>query len=915
MWRWLIWAAICLAGCSGGEETGSASTSSLPPPSRVVGKFFLGLDVVNATVTARAPDGKVLAETVTDASGNFFLPGTFPASFQVIGRLGSAEFPCDAHPDQFVVINVPHALACLGGGQDFARRQLLIPEPTGLGWLEDGPRAAFSHLAFWTEAARQGGWRSYSRALVGGQQPRSYRLTDSGLSAPLQGLEPELAALARQLQTQPRLVATLNAQRSDFALKASLRSELAAKDGLGSFILGGVGGAVVSDITNNILGWITASIGWNVGTSGSLRQIQDDLNTLQADLNTLAIQGATANAVQSLATAITSTNTLISQQNAAVSVANPTNQPSAAFGNLNALLSTLGSYNAINNLQLFSNAMLGTNGQTNLILTNVKSILTTNYGIQPTSSQNFPVRSSGLLDATLQTFNYYAGQQSLTANFLVEQAHPPLPASAPAVGLVNAANTLAGSAFDIARQRQQLPPYPASDSVLVDLQNGTMWYLAVQSSKNYDDAKNYCENFSLAANGGTYSNWRLPTYYEYASLQQRGRYVAVNLRDTSLPQDASGSSYGNTGNTVQGLAGLGFTNLSAINSDGDVWYDKWEYVQENATTPGDWKEYSGHEYRLNHETDTSASKDDSDLIPFFIVRSLGPGVLPGGMATVGGGGPTLDNNIPPMTSMDLEAFEFVGEGDPSGLAGLSLTSSNVSVTLTGLAGNNTVSSSEDFLTADVNYSMAVGGSFSYGDSSQSSARLTGNTLSATVRLGGSQGAFTDLTTAVAFNTTSANATASNYAGLQGLISWHAAAAGALTTGVQVTLLDGSATASSYNGTVTQSNPPVRALRSILISPRNLLLSNGSLTSNQGVSYYCTGYYSDNTVGDLTGQVTWSLVNTATGQASPGAFFSGSQLALNGQPLPPTAAQAAYTVKATFQGLTDSTNVQLGQPPN
>ncbi len=884
------------------------------------------MDVPNASVTARAADGTVLAETITNATGNFMLEGRLPASYRVESRLagGSLAFAAEVRAPSFVVVNVPNTLvsrylqahpqASLEQAESLVRARLSLPAEGGLDFIEDGPRVDFSHLAFFSAASANGGCESFlARLAAEGQPVPRFRLTRETLGGQDEGLEAELRPLLALARSQPRLLETL-----------STSSVLAA----GGFLLSGVGDSILSTLTENTLAWITTSLGWNVGTAGALETIQDQLDELADELDTLELEGAANGANTALTSVVSSTSVLVSDQSAAVQVAvsdGITNRPTTSVnGSLTTLLASLGSYQAATNLGQIQTFMLGLNDNTNLITTNLKLLLNQSYGIQQ-SGQPFPVRSSFLLDQALDTFNFYQGYQALAANYLVEQAHPVVPIQPPAINLLQARTSTDQAAYQVALQRMQLPPYPASDLIFVDLQYGLMWCTSVQAPMSYNDAINFVDKFSYSAGSLTFEDWRLPTTLEIQALQNRGRFVANSLRDSSVAHDGSDSSYGNYGYCLQGLSGLGFVGVNQYGSDGYTWIYNWYYItswlQDDSLTA----------WGMNHQ-DGKALKTDNNKLPFVMVRSLGRELLPILDYTDAPSVPTY----PPGMDVPPQRLEFVGEGVPTGFAGANyLTGQTVGINHRQLTGgaNDTFERFDDaiFIQPIVEYTMFLGGTFTLGNSGQLTEKLPSNSYTQSIPLGGSQGAFSATTTPVAFQVGQGDFSVSNYPDYQGLILAHSTPQVFQTVCTVLGLEDASkpisATFSSSSLTA-----PTPYLKHMLISPRNLVVTGLGSTVTVSQNYYCTGYYSDGTVEDLTPKVTWTVVNKATGQPnqstsggkSVGVFFSGSTLTIADQDNPASRAQALYTVRASLSNaplqngkgtIEDVTDVQIGLPPN
>jgi hypothetical protein len=171
----------------------------------------------------------------------------------------------------------------------------------------------------------------------------------------------------------------------------------------------------------------------------------------------------------------------------------------------------------------------------------------------------------------------------------------------------------------------------------------------------------------------------------------------------------------------------------------------------------------------------------------------------------------------------------------------------------------------------------------------------------------------DYTKLVCFSSTNSSAVdVSNLPGLQGTLTYHTATPGnAMVTASLLTSFTGSAlnpawTNTTCTFTTLPGTPSTPTLASILVTPDNKVYSVAASGFAQDF-YFATGFYSDGSVRDLTGNVTWSTANVSvSGGGTP--QFAGNQLQL-----PQSLGTGNLTLTATFGGQTGLAMAGLAFP--
>jgi hypothetical protein len=924
----LLTFGLLVAGCgSGSSDTTFQNFPSAPlveTDHPVTGKVFLGVGASNATVTFSSLDGRPLDRVQTSPDGTFLSRQTLPSDFRVTARLDGLDFDFATEErgydgqGRYVVVNVPTTLVSLalgnGGGslsgaQEQVRQLLNLPAQTDLEYgIEESGRSRFSHIAFFAAAARAGGWANFVQQAT----RRSYRLTASEMNSPLAGLEAPLAQLVTRARARKQV--KFSVANLAVGLFGKIRESVVSKI---------VDGAVDAGYT-----WSSDQLGFSYGTTATLEKIVEMLDSLDQDVNQVGaeVQALTyllslqdyQNALAQLNVAtgaldgLESTNrTLIGDAEQQQGLPNqPTTTPTAV-GSWLTTLSTVSATTA--NLKLIQDYMIGQNGQTNLNVLNLRNLLS-QLGIAAVTDQglgsyaNFPVRTNLFLDQVTATLDFYQNYEFLAGNYLAEAAHgttagPPPSNTPPPPIATNISNAVTQTLLAVAEQakieRQQFPQPLSSDEVLLDLENGLMWYLPVQKAQTYSDARSAASNLVINTGGVIYDDWRLPTYQECKALQARGRFAEP--KDATLPQNSSAPApTTNFGQSVQGLPALGFTfdantDYWSESSDGnaDIWYNSWApFYSSLPGIPSSWDEDIGN-FRLNKQNDDQDLGNSKKKFAAIFCRSLvTPPTLPlqdknASPDEYGGLPLPAEFNVRPLVAAEGPAFGALNSIDSVSLV------DNGSIQVRGSCRVN------------------LGGSFS---ASQAGSVETRTVQPRAVNVTGvditAQAAFRNYNDVFQLNPIEV----SNVQGEEGQVLWHTDVTGPLTSLLQVSCL-GFGSGGSFPSTLSVSssqtsngNIPARVLLGIQISPRNRRYT--SVSNREQEQYQAVGYYSDFTVRDLTQQTTWEV----TGGTGPdfGNAVDGTVGVLFLHP----GSVGTLSVKATYsQGLatpvTDST--QFGVP--
>ena len=471
---------------------------------------------------------------------------------------------------------------------------------------------------------------------------------------------------------------------------------------------------------------------------------------------------------------------------------------------------------------------------------------------------NMPVRTQKLMDQVLGVYERY-GKAQLTALMLLGESIHQLPS-------INIDSetpySFGGEITDyilqvektmesLASQRAQLPGYPPQSRVFIDLQNGLMWYMDVQGSTYFNNAHFATKSVTLE-DGHTYSDWRLPSYNEALTLQDRGAYAYAAQNNLSSV---------NYHHTIDGLKLLGF-NTDGINSDGDIWAADWQY-DNGVFGSHQWEIHDDLEVRLNHSgVDDSYRYQDDTQRPFFFVRSIaGPTIKIRPPNSIGG----EDDSWPAGFSHTVQHWEMPWIGVITSLDGLKL---NDGLTFGWVSAGLTV----EYRVGDLSYQIGAGGSDTKG-----THRELG---------GGFHGSIPDGLPPLYYTSSNRNAvTVSSIADDAHDLTYHADLnnTGANIT-AHATAWDPDSNTFPYDASASVYVPP-RSKRYYMdeleIEPINPVISllTGGSGDTKGVRFTSTGYFEDDTVVDFTDIATWTVVDTNTDQPVAGATFSQSDRGL------------------------------------
>lgn len=865
----LVSLVVLTAGCGSEQEsifTGGSSLTTQVPSQPVFGKANLGVPFGGGVARAVALDNSTIATSPVDAGGNFrFDSAALPSDFRVVvaDSDNSITLASDVRgfipgTERFFWVTGPTSLVSaylashpgetLEGAEARARRVLGLRSHVDLGaGVEESGRSPFSHLAFMVEASQAGGLDPFVRQLVVEMEqanqsiditPR-FQLTRSDFSASLSGLEPGARAIALLLQSNEILQLSVVGDVFEDSLK---------------FVGQGVAGSIINSATSASWTWLSSQLGLSYGTTNQLNEIEGQLNDLIGEIAAFETSVADTNYSNAAAAintdAIDPLNTLQSNLTTASSGFDPTGNDFTTINgqsqSVQTLLNTLGQFDAENALQEIQNYMLGTNNQTNMNTLALELSVTNVLGVDaPARFARMPWRKNSWLDTALKNQNFYTGYQNLSANWLAESAHQVINLAS---GINDVIPTLDTAAASLKQQRGQFPYYMPSDNLIVDLENGIMWYAEFQTQRTYSEAVSFASSFSVQGNNYstpvTYDDWRLPTAFEAVLLQQRGRLYNGGI-DSNVEVN-SNNGYGDYGRSAAGLPGMGFTNMdNHINSDGDIWYADYFLDTSNNT----WIANSNYEFRLNHEKQNTEQKDDDDVRPFFMCRSITRPLYPVGLALF------FDPNNPPalpFSTNPIQPIEYLGLGVVTGV-------------------NSPANGGYEKVGASLQFTIWQGGNYTAGDFPDSSDNLSGATPEpdppvANISFDGS----TDgVQTVPWFTSDNAELRVSNYPGDEGTEIYTVDDTGAnIVTNVTTHAMGYDRSSSSFPVQFSQTHQitqrPIndqgegRKVLQIQVSPRNRLYDYPNGTTQQE-NYYAVAFYDNFTVEDVTDQVTWTLL--------------------------------------------------------
>lgn len=942
----LVILGIAISGCGSDIADFVVTNSQASQPTPVmVARLYLGGDVANATLRVEDAGGQVLASGTTNRNGmvyfeNFVAPSDFRlvASLPDFGGEFRAELRDFDQTNRQARVSLLSTLVSLylESHPDLslaeAERQIKlatsIPEGVDLNIGLDEPNPSFSDIALLRAAGANGGWGAHSQSVLSQAEAgtgRRYLLSVDQLDRPLLGLEDGLSAVAEasRVRLQKRLRIP-DATTDQLAIRHTPSISLIAGPASlgGQFLLGigtGVGGNVASAGLNAVFGWAANQMGLNYGTSGQLSEIEGQLTNLTGLVTGLVTTINDTN----LANQVTEAKNLLAGVRSAntsmltnLGTANITNQPFSPPPSFASLVSDINAVDYPTTLSQVNNYLVGSSQIIKLAQSILLNQLTGIDG--PNSMQNYPWRSNHLLDQLDPLYTDFAGQQTMALNLYAEQAHNYQLNPNPVLGVANMLPNFATAVGNLKTQRQQLPFYMSQWGTIVDYENGVMWMEFVYDPVTYNNAASAAASASIQlvlpdGSTVTYDDWRLPTYGEYISLQNRGKYNPTYA--SGVPVNST-DSYPDTGQATAGLPGLGFQSVAdALNaapndngSNGDMWMSYYSISKTNDTTQ--W------EYRLNHANQNlNYENKSSDTNVYMLCRTFGPDVLVSAYVPGNSGWDNPATTQPSgIAGPSFSAGEIAQFGVPTGIT-LSTTAAPATVsypdaTDPAQTDTFTVPSGSIQAVANVTYALNLGGNFTMGYGTTQSFSTPAKSHSASV--------------------STASAGNGNPNMIRELINWQSSNDNSLrmlnlpyvsgiaiplsTNPVTITasLLGAGGVAVTGNLNVTPTAVSPHTLTSIAISPRNQIYGAVSTQPSSGnFPYYCTGFYADGTMETLALDVTWSVeANPANAQIVANA--SGVDLSMS-QPAQATPVAYNVTISASYQGFSDSTTIQIVPP--
>ncbi|MBN9417138.1 MAG: hypothetical protein J0I12_16965 [Candidatus Eremiobacteraeota bacterium] len=842
---------------------------------------------------------------------------------------------------------------------------------TGVALLEPNP--VFSSLAVFREAGRNGGWAAYrqqlldqaERASTGGSnfQPRVYQVTEDMLDRPIPGLETGLSqavnsarlTMAAKLNIEQATGARLNMRfRPPLVFMVEGPSSLG-----GQFLLGiatGLGGNILTDAVGSAVGWGANMLGLNFGTSGQLTQIESQLtdienqlfqakqavydSTLQANVNSLDAEfnpfvdfqsnGTDTGATGTLTTSIRSAITAISQGTLTL------NTPYTP--DVSALVTAISQEQKYPGVLSDADTKLA---KSNSLIDQLRTVvLNQQLGLDtPSNMQSFPWRHNRILARITPLFRRFSLLQTATLNIAAEAAHNYALHPKLIDGINFAGPNFDSNIFSQKQQRQHLPFESGLEGIITDAEYGTMWFDTVYNPDTSAHARSNANSaaFQVVLSDTTvhtYDDWHLPVSGEMFALQKRGQYSPSSvIADKDLDGHSDGDlddevpvnstdSYPDPGQSTGGLPGLGFYNVAKAftldtdgGDDGDLWMDYYNYNNGGLFGDPSADLDDDAEFRLNHNNSYYGHLSSSDKRCYVYCRTFGPDFL--NFAYAGGddwvAGDLLPSEVVGKAFIAAEcaqygnptAFTFSDDVDAQPVT-YPVDSNGTTQTYTPPVGSKK-------LQVKVTYEVNIGGTFTLGYGTTRSEKTDSHTNTGQIW--------------AYYQSTDPNAPQVN--AINELINWQSSDSSVasvlnlpLLGGIVVPHQNGSVTVNATllkpDGTTLVGNKtftstaPTRSVRSLQISPRNQVYSNLS-SSGSNFNYYCSGFWSDDTVVDNSTQVSWS-VDDPTNQSH--AVFvttsNGVQLSL-APDAQATPTPYNVTINASYQGKTDSTIIQIVPP--
>ena len=876
-------------------------------PATFAGRFDLGaFSPAGVPVEIHDLSGKLLAQSETDAAGNYHFHDFYaPSDFRVTARLSrgqefSSEVRGFSNSGKVVGLNIPTSLASayiqshpgetLESAEARVRRVLHFAPDRPLDQeSEESPRSHFSQYAFFVRAAQNGGWPNYRDKLLSlmesGADSPVFTLRRADLEADLSNLAPEIAHALVDLRRDTRFrrsffslathpvpdlfgrVTGTSRNSQEIVSENSPQAAVLAKsnfsllDTLAAHVVDGVVNQAVDDSWTHV----ADGLNLNYGTTAKLDAIQDSLNEMQVFLNDLsahvdqdALFDSASTISQDVSTIATLNNALFSSR--ASQYISEKEQPFTRSSPVEALVESLLGFDAEVALRDIQAAMLGLGGQQPYLAAARDNLMTNVYGVNsgPTYG-NFGILSNSIVDSSLQPFTYYASYQQLAANILGELSHLGTEATT-SRNPVTDMNQVSGPIYDAIiatkKQRGLLPFYILQDNVFVDLQSGLMWYTVLQPENSTSGASKAAFNKSVTVRADTqlltkeseqpqglptnsvtftYDDWHLATYDELETLQLRARYLQdTSLRDNSLP-GGSDTGVGDYDSAIRSLSAFGFKGLEALNDNGSMLFAEWSVRADHSWSLNGTSGFEPNsEFLFNQKLSLGAT---TKARPYLICRNIGQPVFEYNKVNN-----TTPNTPYPTTDwyrdLVLEEYPILGH-------------------VTAVHSVADLSSSQ--LAASLEWTVNVGGSYTVGVGGSESVKLHSRSYTYKARTYDGQDynsfALNDLNDLVWYTSSDESILSVTPSGR---MYWHvdpSANPSVSVTGHAYTR-DGKEV--TYTGTVSRAR--AREFLRIQIFPRNRSYEVISGSTKVTEPYYCVAFYTDNTSEDVTGQVTWTLVN-------------------------------------------------------
>jgi hypothetical protein len=849
------------------------------------------------------------------------------------------------------------------------RRGLGLGENESLAKLNESVNENFSQLAFFAEAQQNGGVQAYIEQLLASERlERPLRLRRETLSVDLSGLPPALAGPLGRLQNDPDLrTSTLRLTARglpDSPAGAIFYRRVTPPNAVDERVLGQFGeiiagiGEVAADVAESLLEdvgddavdsifdaifgyndndddqgqtYSAAQIAYFVG--GDLDDVIQQLTDIQATATQIldslqaAAQTATQAALQNdFAQANVFVDTIQGYQNNLIVGVNQAlsqdsyfnNQPGTLPQSVQTTVAQLQNAQSITELTEAVNslgALLGgadpvpaavigqsyppvivntnSNGtpsaaRPNLVLAQRDALfepLGIVVGSDTQRFANFPVRSSALLDQVLAPWEGYAQSQILGANLIAEAAH----LSSDPVSNIELAYAYANNvAINLMETRAQVPDYPLSDDYIIDVQAGLCWYAVVQAPSQ--DVVTIAETFD----DGVHQDWRLPSPKEMQSLLLRAGVAAGEGRYAQNPdlQDI-----------VKGLEALGFdTSQMDTNSSTENFWFSFNY-ELNGTTWTTPSTDGGLLYSLTGDYRSSLADNVQEYVPnatvpysFVLCRTVGESpvfdclqvdvtdtiqILNPGPGTWPSNGFVTD---------DIQTDELPSLGVCIGFGGGSTDDS--SYIIPGASWQINTGSS-DYALGDVSYST---------DYVHDPSFLERSIIPPT---------YFETVDKVSGRADQAGIEVSNFASTFGRTLRHAnSAAGTVVTFFTLGLDNTGAfprRLTASNSDYFETPQPQIEPQQIQINPRNVRINVSLVGASQ--QFVATGFNQDQTVVDLTGQVTWSVTAAGGGAAVGASFSTQTPGLLNLQDVANATQDLVITAELASPSLSDTTNVE------